>query len=147
MRTYEAVLHELIGQPAREILDLAERYGRPNSFCGLPLEVPVPFELPDLRKLVHQPDVFIAVERLEGVIGVLYGAVDYHWIRHKKIFVMTRPFEPMPVWATPEGRLEPDPNWQRFQHEALQVVQRFVDELANRGLVRYVAREPGSLTV
>lgn len=130
MRTYESLLswtdHDLIGHPAREILALAERHGRPHASTGMPLEVPVP--------------------RLEAALCALYAAVDYHWLPRRRIFTTTRPFEVLPGWATPEHGLVIDPNWLPFQCEALEVVQQFVDELASRGLVRYVAREAGGLT-
>ncbi|SDR90755.1 hypothetical protein [Pseudomonas oryzae] len=149
MRTYESLFgwadHDLIGHPAREILGLAERHGRPHASTGMPLEIPVPFELPDLNKLVDRPDAYMSAVQLEEAIRVLYGAVDYHWFPHRQIFATTRPFEVLPAWATPEHGLVIDPNWLPFQREALEVVQRFVDELASRGLVRYVAREVGSL--
>ena len=112
----------------------------------MPLEVPVSFELPDLNKLLDRPDAYMAVDRLEAALCALYAAVDYHWLPRRRIFTTTRPFEVLPRWATPEHGLVIDPNWLPFQREALEVVQQFVDELASRGLVRYVAREAGSLT-
>lgn len=149
MRTYEALFgwtdHDLIGHPAREILALAERHGRPHASTGMPLEVPVPFELPDSNKLIDRPDAYMAVDRLEAALCALYASVDYHWLPRRRIFTTTRPFEVLPGWATPEHGLVIDPDWLPFQREALEVVQRFMDELASRGLVRYVPREAGSL--
>lgn len=150
MRTYDSlhgwIDHDLIGHPAREILALAERHGRPQTPTGMGEDVPAPFELPDKNELMDRPDEFIAVDRLEGAIRVLHGAVDYHWFPHKRQFFVTKPFEAVPQWADPGHEIVIDPNWLPFQREALKVVQRFLDEMASRGLVRYVACEPGSLT-
>ncbi|MOA44933.1 hypothetical protein D3C78_1672770 [compost metagenome] len=83
---------------------------------------------------------------LEGAVRVLHTAVDYYWCPYKNLFVITRPFETVPEWADHELEIVIDPGWLPFQREALKVVQRFMDEMVRRGLVRYVVRKPSSLT-
>lgn len=151
MRPYDLLSdrldHELVGPYAREILALAERHGRPQASTGMPEEIPASFELlPDKNDLADRPDDFMLAFMLEGAIRVLHTAVDFYWCPPKNLFVITRPFETVPEWATPEDEIVIDPGWLPFQREALEVVQRFMDEMVRRGLVRYVVREPVSLT-
>lgn len=115
MRTFESLSgwidHDLIGHPVREILALAERHGRPHASSGMPFEVPVLFELPDLNRLADRPAEYVAACELEAVIRVLHCAIDYHWIPHRKIFVAIKPFDAAPEWATSERGVVIDPNW------------------------------------
>lgn len=150
MRTYDVLTEwlnsDLTGPYARAILALAERHGRPQTSTGMPEEIPAYFELPNQDELENRLDEFWVAFQVEGAVRVLHGAVDYHWFPHKSLFVVSRPFEAVPEWADPETEFVIDPGWLPFQREALEVVQRFMDEMARRGLVRYVVREPGSLT-
>jgi|LNAP01.1.fsa_nt_gb hypothetical protein len=151
MRPYDLLSdrldHELVGPYAREILALAERHGRPQASDGWPEEIPASFELLlDKSDLSDRPDDFMLAFMLEGAVRVLHTAVDQHWFPHKSLFVITRPFETVPEWVDPELEIVIDPNWLPFQREALEVVQRFMDEMVRRGLVRYVVRKPSSLT-
>ncbi len=148
MRPYDLLSdwlnHDLAGPYAREVLALAGRYGRPQVPTGMGEDVPAPFELPDSKGLVDTPDAFMTAVRLESVVRVLHCAVDYHGFPNKRIFFVMKPFAKVPSWY--DGEVVIDANWLPFQREALEVVQRFMDELASRGLIRYAVCEPGSLT-
>jgi hypothetical protein len=154
MRPYDQLTYhldnELIGRYARDILELAEQYGRPHASSGLPVFMPAPFELAvtsdDLERLIDSPEAFLMASSLRGAVFALYGAVDYSWIEHKQQFVITPPFDELPEWAKPEHDVVIDPRWLPFQRAALVVVHAALDDLAERGMIRYVVREPGSLT-
>jgi len=154
MRPYEQLTYrldnELIGRYAREILELAEQYGRPHASSGLPVFMPAPFELAvtsdDLERLIDRPEEYLMAFSLKGAIHALHTAVDYSWVEHKQQFVITQPFDKLPEWAKPEHEVVIDPNWLPFQRAALAVIHAALDDMAERGLIRYVVREPGSLT-
>jgi len=120
----------LIGDVAVEILEIAKRHGEPKPPAGMAMEKPIPFTFPVMSD--EEPQI----EQFLRRVAIVYQAVDLHIYWHKRKMVCTKVFDPIPEWAQGMDNMVPDPNWLKFESEAMEVIDRFVGTLANRGIYR-----------